>query len=175
MKPTTKSFSSRSFLFLSLILIAISASLAGCISMNVGGKPAEKAQELSYTDPAKPFSKIQKEGFDRVWQSKSTGNSIAYLSECKTATEPSLTAMEAETLNVNQDTKLISSKESTFNQRGSLETLAEAKLDGVEIKMAFLFFKKNGCQFTLSYVGRSKNFESEFEHFEKFKRNFRAP
>ena len=57
----------------------------------------------------------------------------------------------------------------------ALDTEAEARVEGVPTKIRTLVFKKNGCLYTLSLIGISKNFDKGIEPFETFVKGFQAP
>jgi hypothetical protein len=58
-----------------------------------------------------------------------------------------------------------------FSDRAAYEVTASGKIDGVKAKIWLLVFKKNGCNFTLSYMGSAKSFDRERTAFEEFKKS----
>jgi hypothetical protein len=54
-------------------------------------------------------------------------------------------------------------------------TEAKGTVDGVLIGIQTLSFNKNGCSYTLTYVGILSKLTSEKNHFTQFISHFRAP
>lgn len=80
-----------------------------------------------------------------------------------------------DSLNAISDMEILTTEELMFNGRSARQSIAQGTLDGVPVKMSLLVFKKNNCNFTLSYGGVAKHFSNELKHFDDFKSQFRAP
>ena len=149
--------------------------LSGCVSVQLSPSKILKAKDINLNAPEKPFEKIDSNQVDQAWQSKKTGNTIAYLSECRDDKDEPLTSTEAEALKSLNQVKIISSQAGSYNDRESLYTNATGFVDGVAVETHLLHFKKNGCLYSLMYLGRQKLLKSEINYFEKFKEGFKAP
>lgn len=150
-------------------------AMSACVSVSISQPPPTKAKKVGYTEPQNPFSVISTENADKAWQSEKTKATIAYLSECQGTMDTQLKTVESESLNAVNHPTVLSSQTGIFNERESIETLAEGNIDGVPVKLALVVFKKNGCNFTLTYMGRKNRFDSEMKIFEKFKESFMVP
>ena len=150
---------------------------AGCVSIDnpLAAPIPKKATDLFFTVPAHEFKEIKNNTVDRAWQDTKNGNTIAYLSECNAKTESSLKGMEAENLAALTNVEITDSKEYIFNEREALMTTVNGQVDGVDIKLRLVIFKKNGCNFTLSFVGRKKFFGQGEKIFKSFVEDFKAP
>lgn len=149
--------------------------MTSCVSVNLSGGKVKKADNVKYFEPQPPFLSIDNQQVDKGWQNKNNGNTIAFLSECNSKTEISLKMMETESLSSLANLKVLKSEVSSFNDRESLSTLAEGQVDGVQVKLQLLLFKKNDCNYTLSFVGRKKFFDKDSSIFQKFYEEFKAP
>lgn len=149
--------------------------LGGCVSIELPGAKSKPAQNVAYTPPTTPFKDLKGAGFDKAWLSEKTGNTIAYTSDCGNGNDPSLQQIEAESLSSLNNLQTISSEEISFDGRAALSSTSSGTLDGVPVRLSLLVFKKNGCNYALSYGGTEKQFSSEISQFENFKRNFKAP
>jgi hypothetical protein len=149
--------------------------LFGCVSVSLGNNKSKKAQDLKMQEPKSPFHSIKTDNADSAWQSDKTGNTIAVLSECNTPTDISLKSLESDSLTALSQIKIVNSEKLTFNNREAIQTVSEGKVDGVPIRLELLVFKKNYCNYTLSYVGRKASFDSERDFFEQFLKYFEAP
>lgn len=158
------------------LILGILFLFTGCVSVNLPtSSKTEKAKDLSITKPENPFVQIKVEGADQAWISAKTGNTISYISECGASSDKSLETMQTETLASLNQTKIVSNNSVDIDGREGLEVLAEGKVDGVEVKLNSLSFKKNGCSYTITYGGTEKNFANEIEAYTKFKTGFKVP
>jgi len=157
-----------------LFVCILSLLLGSCVSVQLPGGKVTPAKGVEYTDPSSPFKDFKASNADKAWISEKTGNTISYLSECGGSNEPSLQQIESDSLSAITDVT-VDSHELMFNGRAARQSVSRGKIDGVPVKMELLVFKKNGCNYTLSYGGVEKQFETEQKYFEKFKENFKAP
>ncbi len=148
--------------------------LSGCVTVDVGSSKSEPAKNVAYLPPPLPFQNSASKSSDKLWISP-TGNTISYLSDCGGSQEPTLEQLENEALGSLIDLKILKTEKVDYNNRAALKTVAEGKVDGVEVKMNLVTLKKNNCNYTLVYGGISKNFDKELPSFQKFVESFKAP
>ena len=153
----------------------LSVILFGCVSVNLDSGVTKKAEKIELTEPTLNFVKIKNKTVDQAWQNVKNGNTIAYLSECNSKSDPTLKTLQDENLSALTNIEIIDSKELTFNDREALLTTANGLVDGVGIRIRLLIFKKNGCNYTVSFVGRKKFFLADEMSFSKFIEGFKAP
>lgn len=158
-----------------LLALGLLFILSNCVSVNITPDQAQKAEKISYEAPATPFKQFKTESADKAWQSEKTGNTMAFLTECNQNVDTSLKSLQFETLNALSDLQINQNNNVTFEDREGLIAQATGKVDGVPVELSVLVFKKNGCNFTLSYMGRRQHFQSESRYFEKFKESFKVP
>jgi hypothetical protein len=154
----------------SLLLVQVS-----CVSVNVGAGLSEKSADLKFTEPGEPFVKKNDSISDRLWTSSDSGNSISYLSECTLKTDPSLEFLQTDYISVLRNPVILQSQIIQYNQREGIRFRSKGALDGVPVQFESLIFKKNNCNYTLTYGGREKNFEKEKNYFENFLKDFVVP
>lgn len=133
------------------------------------------AKDLDFKTPSTPFKEITISNSDKAWLSDTTGNTISYLSECGGSSELSLQQIETDSLSALSNLEVLKVEEFTYNARAARQSLSQGQIDGVPVQISILVFKKNGCNFTLSYGGTKKNFEAEKHFFDMFKDGFKAP
>lgn len=155
--------------------IVMGVVLTGCISLNVGGGSVEKSSGVEFTEPAGSFERLPDTRADRAWLNRSNGNSISYLSTCNDPADPSLETATNELFAGLSDLKVVRSSRASFNGRDALTTEVEGKLEGVQTRIRAMVFKKNGCLYTVSYVGIPDAFVKDLHHFENFLQSFEAP
>ena len=157
-----------------MMMLAILVAASACVSVNIKPKAGTKSKDYTYSEPRKPFQKLDQDPADVAWQSPESGNTIAVLSECSETRDPSLTSLEGETiqaLNKYQVTKTVNFQ---YQGRDALRSSVEGSLDGIPVSMDVLTFKKNSCNYTLTYVGRTQGFEKDRPQFEEFLKGFQA-
>jgi len=149
-------------------------ALVSCVSVNLKPQSIKRSEGTKFTEPPPPFRVIENPSVDFAWQSSKTGNTLAYASECHNRSEITLDMMEQESLAAIMNARIMDSQTMEYNDREAKQIVAEGYVDGVAIKIAILLFKKNDCNYTLTFVGRKKHFDTEFNYFKKFKESFKA-
>jgi hypothetical protein len=149
--------------------------LCDCRSLLIpAAAPIRKAEHVAFTAPKAPYQVISSANADVAWLSSKTGNTISFLSECESPADPSMKQIQNESLSVLNNLKVESDDEVPYNGRQALVSVATGHVDGVPIKMKLVIFKKNNCNYTLSYAGVEKNFSPELPEFNRFMQNFKA-
>jgi hypothetical protein len=149
--------------------------LSGCISLSIGQKGAQKSEDVRFDEPGSSFQALGNTPADKAWQNKDNGNTISYLSSCNDPADPTLASAAQEMTVDLQNPNTIKSEYVRSNGREALDTDTEGRIEGVTTRVRTFIFKKNGCLYTLSYVGISKTFEKNKADFEKFVKGFVAP
>jgi hypothetical protein len=163
-------------IFLSLIsFFTISLMQSGCVSLNIGNDKFSKPKGIVYSAPSSPFSIGKTESGDNLWISKATGNSISFFAECSTGLDKKLESIESDSLSILSHTEIISRFKENYNDREALITEAKGTVDGILIGIHTISFNKNGCSYSLTYLGILSKLASEKTQFLKFISQFRAP
>ena len=157
-----------------LILFIIFALSFGCVTVSVSEKKGRPAENLEVVPPSAPFEELKTPDADRAWQNARNGTSISYASECGGA-DPSLKSIQQTILQGLTDINIEAEEKTNFNSREALDTTASGNVDGVAVRIRFLTFKKNNCNFTLNYFAVAKHFDSGLPAFQQFVTKFRAP
>ena len=157
------------------VAMAFAWLCGGCVAVNIGpGKPT-KAESAKFEAPTSPFQEVPHASFDKAWKSKVTGNTIAFLSECKAGDDTSLKNLENESLSVLDNRQIKSTQDLDYNDRQAIRSSAQGLVDGVPVGMEILIFKKNDCTFTLSFVGRQSKLAADLPLFQSFLDRFKVP
>mgnify|MGYP001158783536 CR=1 FL=1 len=148
--------------------------LTACVSVSIE-KPrnSEKAKNYSMLSPSEPFQLKDKEPFDKFWLHPKNGNSISLQTACG-PNDPRLSQLSHEALLGIEDLAELERDRFRYNGRGALETIHTGRVDGIEIKIATLVFKKNHCNYTLNYFGLKKYFDSNWKDYQAVKKNLRV-
>lgn len=157
-------------------LLCLSAlAFCSCVSVNLPNSKTTHAKDVQYSAPSDPYSEITNKANDKTWLSSATGNTISYLSDCGNAADPAIDQLESDSLSVLNDMKVSETQDLTFNNRAARRTTADGTVDGVPVELSLLIFKKDGCNYTLTFAGVKKQFNSEKKYFDAFVNSFKAP
>lgn len=157
-----------------LMILLCALVLSACVSVNIKPDQAKKAEGYQFQIPQKPFQKISTDNADHAWQSKSTGNTIALMTECSKR-DPSLTQLKNEVVQALSESETVSEESTQHSNRAALKTLSVGYVDGVKVFLDVLVFKKNACLFTASYIGRDGQYDKESASFQSFLQSLSVP
>ena len=160
-----------------VFIIFASAIFSGCFSVDTLLAPPapKKADGLVLNPPKNNFKEIKNSTVDQAWQNSKNGNTIAYLSECFVKADIPLKTIEEENLEAMTNIEVVEDQDTTYNDREALFSTVNGKVDGVDVRLRLILFKKNSCTYTLSYVGRTKYFLVDENAFKTFVEDFKAP
>lgn len=159
-----------------LALALIFSSQAACVSVELPKKaPVTRNADVTYVAPGAPFVELKTEDLDRGWRNPRNGNSISFISECNSPVDPTLENIYAGIIKGVQNVESLRREKIHYNGREALRAVAIGDVDGVSSKIDFLIFKKNGCNYVLTYVALVSTFEQNTADFEKFVAGFKAP
>ncbi len=147
----------------------------GCVSISIGPKKAARSEGVVLVEPGSPFKELKAPRADGAWQNPNNGNSISYITDCSDLSEPTEDSVSRELFSDISEMRKIRSEVVPYNNRNSVNMEIEGKVEGVSTRIQAVVFKKNGCFYTLTYVGVSNSFEENRESFHKFLKDFRAP
>lgn len=156
---------------LSILIIVI--AITACVSVTLKTESNKPAEGLSYQAPSDPFEKVGDKNYPS-WIQKKSGNIISLVSECGSQ-DLSLTQLQNEVLTALDESKVLKEEKVSFDNREALKTWIQGKTNGVDTKLLVMVFKKNSCNYTLSYGGKEKNFEKDIAAFDRFTTSLRIP
>lgn len=165
-----KSFGS----FFSPFMILMTTALAGCVSVSIPKEEVIKSTRYQFTEPTEPFQKINSEYADHAWRNLKTGNTLVIFTDCGSSRDIDLSSLENESLLAISNPQVIQTNRFQFNDREALRSLVSGNIDGVSIQMEVLNFKKNTCNYTISYFGKNQTFDQDKELYNQFIKGFTA-
>lgn len=160
------------YFFLAVLSVFI---ISGCVSVRMTPKYAWVRAEVTYKAPGASFASLASPHLDRSWKHKEYGNTISFLSECNPNIDPSIENIyrglvaEFEKI-VSEEKKSIS-----YNDRGAIQSTVVGHVDGVPSKVMFMIFKKNGCNYVITFAGLVDQFNKNEQDYQIFLEGFRAP
>lgn len=135
----------------------------------------KKNSRVVYTPPDAPFEELDMPNIDKSWRSSADGSTISYLSDCNDLTDPSLQSLFTGVTSMIENVSIIESAEIKFNDRAALHTTLDGTVDGVTTRFELLLFKKNNCNYILTYAAVTSEFGKNQKAFQKFSKGFYAP
>lgn len=158
-----------------LLIIPLILFSTGCIHFLVGDSSPQKANDLVFEIPSKPFTSLKSDDADHSWQSKDTGNIIAFYSDCSKSSDKPLSLAINEILKGFDRIEEQNQASLFYNNREAMKISLTGYIDGIAVAMESLVFNKNQCFYQISFSGVSNQFQKELVVFEKFKEGFKAP
>jgi hypothetical protein len=157
------------------VLLGIGLLSASCVSVNIGPKAGEHSKQVSFTAPPAPYQALKQTNADNAWQNPKNGNTISYFSTCNDPSDPSIESVGSDLLSELREAKEVSKATVLFNGREGLDQEVEGRVEGIPTKIRAMVFKKNGCVFSVSFIGVSRAFDSDRKVFNEFLKGFKAP
>ena len=165
------------FVFLSHTILALALLSLGsaCVSVKIGDGQVKRSEGVQWEAPPENFQKLETPRADAAWKNSKNGNTIAYQSACGESSEAPLESVAQELLSAFDSSIDPQIQRRPFDGREAIDLEADGKIDGVATRMRAVLYRKNGCSYVLTQIGRTQIHQSDREAFEKFTRSFRAP
>ena len=160
--------------FRNFFLFIIFALHFSCVSVQLGNKSGVKSKNAVFNPPESPFKSIDNEKADNSWKSSSTGNTISVYTECNENPEP-LEKFELDSLAALKNAEIQEAKLISFNDREARSAKVVGTLEGISLQMQLVSFRKKGCDYFISFVGRKDQINRDQNTFQKFLSSFRVP
>ena len=164
--------SSRLYIFL-VSCVFLLAVLSACVSLKFSPQ-TQRSNKVDYKPPVSPFILTQSDSADVAWIDQETGNIISYQSICNESLDPDLnTILKKSTLGLTNK-KILKRTSMDYNARKADRITVSGQMDGVDVRLEFVLFKKNACSYTLSFVGLPEHFNKATEVFNQFVKEFKV-
>lgn len=160
----------------SVIFLFLSLAVGGCVTVKMANDgTGKRAENVSYSEPKKPFEKEDRKEVDAAWKNPKNGNLLSYVSDCADPTDPSLEQITGGILTGLSDLKVNNEETQMVQGREGKRVYASGKVDGVPSEIDLLVFKRNHCIYILTYLGVKKSFSEDRQAFTRFIEGFKTP
>jgi hypothetical protein len=160
--------------FYRFTVILLLANVSACVSVKLGSSEKRvPSQKYSFREPDAIFKTLNTDFADKAWQSSKTANSLVVISECGPIGDQDLKKIALEHFSALQTLEIEKEELHPYSGREALMTIAKGQVDGVPVKMAVHTVNKNGCNYTITYLGRSDKFALEISLMESFVNGFK--
>lgn len=108
-----------------------------------------------------------------AFHNNALGSTISTDSFCEQAyNDSSLKSLTQQLLPGMQDIQILSEEPFMLSDRGALQTILSANLDGLPVKLSLVVVKKDWCLFDFFLVSNEENFMAAHQDFESFYQGF---
>ena len=160
------------WLFTILSIICSACTISPKISPEILIPDTQKSQTVSYKAPQHPFTITQSDSADRAWINPATGSIISYQSICNESLDPNLETILQKFTSDLANKNFLKRTSMQYNGRQSERVLVSGQLDGIAVHLEFVFFKKNSCSYTLSFISLPEHFDKGTDAFNNFIKGF---
>ncbi|MBK8201932.1 MAG: hypothetical protein IPK68_06305 [Bdellovibrionales bacterium] len=160
-------------------LLFITGASNSCVSIDISKTNQVRDNNIKFHAPDLPYQVAPLASVDGAWRNTETGDSISYISECDSSTDPSLDSIHKGILQGIENLKIVSSEYKKYNSRQALFTTVNGELDGIGTQMQFVIFKKNQCIYVLTNISYMKGAHpkgaTSSRDFQMFLEKFEVP
>ena len=156
-----------------MVMACLLGVLMACVSLKLSPQ-IKRSDGVTYQALSSPFVRTQSDSADEAWIDPNTGNIISYQSICKETLDPDLNTILQRSISGLTRKKFLKRTSIDYNARRANRILVSGQLDGVDIRLEFVLFKKNACSYTLSLVGLPEHFAKASKAFDQFIEGFQV-
>ena len=158
-------------LITTFIIITVPIIFVSCISSLLKDKAPTFSSEIKFTAPAQPFVKTETSVYPS-WKNSKTGNVIAIVSDCNDISSNKLSTLHQLIEDSLDNVKSIKEETIALQNRPALLRVISAQLDGLQIEVQSISFKRKSCAYVASLSGKLNTLETDRPQFEKFINGF---
>jgi hypothetical protein len=130
-----------------------------------GGVYESETVRYRIAEPGTSWQPIAIKTADIAWYQERSGATLLVNSHCEGVDDAPLEALTQHLLMGTTERKILSQEKIPFAGREALETMAEAKLDGVVQSMRLFVLKKDGCVYDLVLASSPQPFDGADQAF----------
>jgi hypothetical protein len=146
---------------------------AACNTPQVNdGKFSDSKVEYKLGEPGKGWHEMRLEQANGAWHDDALDASILVNSHCAGVADSPLEGLTSDLMMGMTDRNIESQKTIPFSGRDAMETVATAKLDGVERKLEMFVLKKDGCVYDIVLDSDSAHFDAAQAGYSKVRDGF---
>lgn len=154
-----------------LIIVSLPFIFVSCVSSILKEAPPSFSKEIKLTDPASPFQKMDTSVYPS-WKSSKTGNVISVVSDCNENSSSKLSSLHQIIESSLDNVKVIKEETISYQNRPAFSRSINADLDGVQIEVQSVSFKRKSCGYVASLSGKLNNLNDDRQQFDQFINGF---
>ncbi|MBY0553651.1 hypothetical protein K2P97_03925 [bacterium] len=153
-----------------LIIVSLPFIFVSCVSSILKDAPPTFSKEIKLTEPTSPFIKMDTSVYPS-WKNLKSGNVISIISNCSDS-DSKLSNLHQIIESSLDNIKVIKEETLTLQNRPAFARNINAVLDGVEIEIQSISFKRKSCGYVASLSGKLNNLTNDRKQFDQFLNGF---
>lgn len=154
-----------------LFIICAPLLFVSCVSSLLKEKPPTFSTEITIKPPLDPFTKTNTSVYPS-WKNSKTGNVISIVSDCSESTYYTLSGLHQLIESSLSNIQVLKEENSSLQNKAAYFKTINADLDGSEIEVRSVSFKRKSCGYVASLSGKRNNLGSDEKQFENFINGF---
>lgn len=153
-----------------LIIVSLPFIFVSCVSSILKDAPPTFSKEIKLTEPTSPFLKMDTSVYPS-WKNFKSGNVISIISNCNDS-DSKLSTLHQIIESSLDNIKVIKEETVTLQNRPAFARNINAILDGVQIEIQSISFKRKSCGYVASLSGKLNNLTDDRKQFDLFLNGF---
>lgn len=154
------------------LLILLPLLFASCVSSLLKEKPPVFSDQVEFNNPEAPFVKTSTAIYPS-WKNSKNGNVIALFSNCSEERDFSFSELHSYFEQALSSSTVVKEEQITFQGRPANSRIIKGLLDGKEIEINSLAFKRKHCGYVRSLSGKTGSLDSDLNVLEQFTNSLR--
>ena len=150
-----------------LIVISTPFMFVSCVSSLLKDAPPTFSKEITLTPPPAPFQKMNTSVYPS-WKNAKSGNVISIISDCAQDSSFKLSSLHQIIESSLDNVKVVQEETISLKGRTAFSRAISAHLDGLQIEVQSVTFKRKSCGYVASLSGKQGNLSSDKAHFDEF-------
>ncbi len=159
---------------IALVIVFAAANAAGCgtPARYMNGTFEDDDVRYGVSEPGDGWRRVQLDQADIAWLQDAMDASLMVNSHCEGVKDAPLEALTNDLLMGMTEREVLAQEKVPWSRREALETVALAKLDGVQRKMAMFVGKKDGCVYDIVMTAPPDRFDAAKSAYDALKSGF---
>ncbi len=150
-----------------VIILLMPLLLISCVSSLLKEKPPTFSEEVSYSNPSKPFYMLKKSVYPS-WKNKATGNVLSIFSDCQSGATSSLSELHRIIEDSLENSKRLSENQTVFQNKPALQRTVAGEVENSSIQIKSISFQRLSCGYVVSLSGKSDQLKLDENAFDLF-------
>ncbi len=150
-----------------IIITLIPFLFVSCVSSLFKDSPPTFSSEVKFNKIPEGFVKTDTSVYPS-WKNSKTGNVIAIVSDCNENSQYKLSNLHQLIEEPLENIKVIKEETLILQSKPAFFRIIDAELDGLQIEIQSVSFKRKSCSYVSSLSGKLNNLNSDIELFEQF-------
>lgn len=156
-------------LVVTILLLSMPLFYVSCVSSLLKESPPTFSKEIKYIEPPAPFARMNTSVFPS-WRNPKTGNVISIISDCDANSSLTLSNLHLILEDSLTQVQVIKEESTALQDRPAYFKNITARLDGHDIEVTSISFKRKSCGYVSSLSGKKDGLTQDQNIFGDFNR-----